>query len=76
LPASFVGRDYDDSFLRDLPTSADPCGERGEFHSFVYDGPVFTEPVSFAHGCTIVREDRFCYRDLVPTTGRDTAFSI
>ncbi len=69
LPASFAGRDYDESFLRDLPASADPCGERGEFHSFVYDGPVFAEPVSFAQGCTIVREDRFCYRDLVPTTG-------
>lgn len=76
LPASFAGREFDESFLRDLPPSADPCGERGEFHSFVYDGPVFTEPVSFTHGCTIVREERFCYHDLVPATGVDAAFSV
>ena len=39
LAPSFAGRDYDEAFLADLPASADPCGERGEFHSFVHDGP-------------------------------------
>ncbi len=66
LAPSFAGRDYDESFLADLPASADPCGERGEFHSFVHDGPVFREPVCFTRGRTVVREDRFCFLDLVP----------
>jgi uncharacterized protein (TIGR00290 family) len=66
LAPSFAGRDYDEAFLADLPAAADPCGERGEFHSFVYDGPPFTKPVAFARGDTIVREDRFRYLDLTP----------
>jgi uncharacterized protein (TIGR00290 family) len=45
LDAAFVGRDYDVSFLDDLPNGVDPCGERGEFHTFVWDGPVFREAV-------------------------------
>ena len=67
LAATFVGRDYDEAFLGDLPESADPCGERGEFHSFVYDGPIFRQPVPFTKGRTLVREGRFCYCDLIPT---------
>ncbi|MBE7218360.1 MAG: ATP-binding protein [Caulobacteraceae bacterium] len=50
LPAEFAGRDYDDAFLADLPPSVDPCGENGEFHTFVYDGPGFSAPVPFACG--------------------------
>lgn len=67
LTPAFVGRDYDETFLADLPAGADPCGERGEFHSFVYDGPLFRQPVPFTTGRTVVREERFCYLDLVPT---------
>lgn len=52
LDASFAGRLYDESFLKDLPEGVDPCGENGEFHSFVFDGPIFSEPVGF------VQEDR------------------
>ena len=50
LPADFVGRTIDRSFLADLPPAADPCGERGEYHSFVYDGPLFRHPVEFTVG--------------------------
>ena len=67
LPRAFVGRRYDHAFLADLPPEADPCGERGEFHSFVYDGPLFRSPVPFQTGCTVVRENRFAYVDLVPS---------
>ena len=45
LDASFVGRDFDRALLRDLPATVDPCGEKGEFHSCVYGGPMFTEPL-------------------------------
>jgi uncharacterized protein (TIGR00290 family) len=47
LPDSFAGRLYDDQFLADLPAGVDACGENGEFHTFVYDGPCFSEPVEF-----------------------------
>lgn len=46
LPDSFAGREYDESFLADLPASVDTCGENGEFHTFVYDGPCFSSPVA------------------------------
>jgi uncharacterized protein (TIGR00290 family) len=65
LAAPCAGREYDESFLRDLPASVDPCGERGEFHSFVHDGPVFRQPIPFTRGCRLIRENRFCYRDLI-----------
>lgn len=55
LDASFVGREYDDTFLKDLPEEVDPCGEYGEFHSFVYDGPIFEAPVSFQRGEVVER---------------------
>lgn len=45
LDDSFAGRDYDESFLRSLPKNVDPCGENGEFHTFVYDGPIFSNPI-------------------------------
>ena len=50
LGARFAGRAYDAAFLRDLPGGADPCGERGAFHTFVYDGPPFAAPVAFEQG--------------------------
>src|SRR5262245_18709311 len=52
LDASFVGREFDRSLLRDIPVSVDPCGERGEFHSCVYAGPIFKEPISLQTGDT------------------------
>jgi uncharacterized protein (TIGR00290 family) len=65
LPASFAGRELDDSFFRDLPPAADPCGENGEFHTFVFDGPIFRWPIPVRTG-EIVRRDGFVYCDLVP----------
>lgn len=50
LDDSFVGRIIDDQFLADLPANVDPCGENGEFHSFVFDGPIFSKPVEFELG--------------------------
>jgi uncharacterized protein (TIGR00290 family) len=55
LDASFAGRPLDHAFLRDLPPGVDPCGENGEYHSFVYDGPIFREPVRFAPGEKVFR---------------------
>jgi len=50
LDKSFVGRVIDYDFLKDLPNNVDPCGENGEFHSFVFDGPIFKEPILFEKG--------------------------
>lgn len=50
LDRSFVGREYNHQFLKDLPASVDPCGEYGEFHTFVYNGPIFSKTVSFERG--------------------------
>jgi len=61
----FVGRAFDEALLADLPTGIDPCGEYGEFHSFVYDGPIFKRPVGVRVGQTVVRDGRF-YADLLP----------
>jgi len=66
LDGEFSGREYDESFLADLPENVDPCGENGEFHSFVYDGPVFREPVKWSRGEVVLREGRFCFCDVVP----------
>jgi uncharacterized protein (TIGR00290 family) len=55
LAQSFCGREFDHPLLRDLPESCDPCGERGEFHTFVYDGPSFSAPVVFRRGETVRR---------------------
>jgi uncharacterized protein (TIGR00290 family) len=55
LDASFTGRIFDRSFLNDLPENVDPCGENGEFHTFVYDGPIFREPVTFSPGEKVFR---------------------
>jgi uncharacterized protein (TIGR00290 family) len=67
LDRRFAGREFDGRFLADLPDGVDPCGENGEFHSFVYDGPIFRETIRFTRGETVLRDNRFCFCDLVPT---------
>lgn len=64
LPESFVGRLYDRALLADLPPGVDPCGERGEFHTFVADAPGFSKPVPYVVGDTVRRDQRFVYCDL------------
>jgi uncharacterized protein (TIGR00290 family) len=62
LPAEFAGREFDDDLLRDLPQGADRCGERGEFHTCVYAGPMFRAPLPIETG-EIVTRDRFVFAD-------------
>jgi len=64
LPESFAGREFDARFLADLPSDVDPCGERGEFHTFAYDGPMFERPVPVKSG-EIVKRDGFVFADLL-----------
>jgi uncharacterized protein (TIGR00290 family) len=66
LGRQFVGRIIDEQFLSKLPPTVDVCGENGEYHSFVYDGPIFKDKVSYALGEIVLRENRFCYCDLIP----------
>jgi uncharacterized protein (TIGR00290 family) len=68
LDPSFVGRTIDETFLADLPPTVDPCGENGEFHTFVFDGPNFSAPVRFSIG-EIVCRDSFWFCDLLPESG-------
>lgn len=56
LDASFCGRMLDASFIEDLPAGVDPCGENGEYHSFVFDGPIFNQPISFQKGAMVHRQ--------------------
>jgi uncharacterized protein (TIGR00290 family) len=63
LPREFAGRDFDSQFLADLPPQIDPCGENGEFHSFVYDGPGFRQPINITVG-EIVERDGFVFADV------------
>jgi uncharacterized protein (TIGR00290 family) len=65
LGKAFAGREYDEMFLSDLPVSVDPCGENGEFHTFVYDGPIFSEKVDFKKGELALRDNRFYTCDLL-----------
>jgi diphthamide synthase (EF-2-diphthine--ammonia ligase) len=65
LDPSFAGRELDESFFRDLPPHADPCGENGEFHTFVFDGPIFHSPVPVRTG-EIINRDGFVFCDLMP----------
>jgi uncharacterized protein (TIGR00290 family) len=66
LDASFAGREYDAALLAALPPSVDPCGERGEFHTFAYDGPMFARPVTLRPG-EVVTRDGFVFADLSPS---------
>ncbi len=64
LGAAFAGKMIDEDFLRELPEGVDPCGENGEFHSFVFDGPIFREPIKFSVGEVVLR-DSFYFCDLL-----------
>lgn len=63
MDASFAVRTFDDRLLDDLPPEVDPCGERGEFHTFVYQGPMFERPIPVVGGTT-VRRDGFVFADV------------
>jgi uncharacterized protein (TIGR00290 family) len=64
MPADFAGRAYDEALLRDLPSGVDPCGERGEFHTCVVGGPMFSRPLDVRCG-EVVERDGFVFCDLV-----------
>jgi uncharacterized protein (TIGR00290 family) len=66
LPAALAGRRYDNALLADLPAGIDPCGENGEFHTFVSAGPGFRERIPYDVGEVVMRGERFAYCDLVP----------
>ena len=68
LDKGFVGRLFDEQFISELPSGVDPCGENGEFHSFVYDGPIFRRKISYKLGETVFRDNRFYFSDLIPLT--------
>lgn len=67
LDGSFAGREFDESFLADLPDSVDPCGENGEFHSFVFDGPLFDSLIAIEIGEKVLRDSRYMYCDVLGT---------
>lgn len=66
MPGSFAGRAYDHALLAELPSSVDPCGENGEFHSFAFGGPIFHSPINFDKGEIVLRDNRFYFCDLIP----------
>ena len=66
LDAAFCGRPFDDALLAALPRSVDPCGEHGEFHTFVHAGPIFDAPLGIDLGEIVLRDGRFAYCDLLP----------
>ena len=65
LDGRFVGREIDEGFLLELPAGVDPCGENGEYHSFVYAGPIFSTPIRVVTGEKVLRDGRFLFCDLV-----------
>ncbi len=73
LDKKFIGRTFDEHFLSQLPSTVDPCGENGEFHSFVYNGPIFRQKISHTTGKVVLRENRFYYCDLLPLQNSKTA---
>lgn len=64
LAPDFVGRPYDENFLSALPQSVDPCGEKGEFHTFVYDSPLFSSPIPIQTG-EVMKKDGFIFADIL-----------
>ena len=64
LDGRFAGREFDEQLLADLPANVDPCGENGEFHTFVYAGPLFREPIAHRRGGVVVRDGRFHFCDV------------
>jgi uncharacterized protein (TIGR00290 family) len=71
LDPCFAGREIDESFVRDLPPHVDPCGENGEFHTFVFDGPIFKSPIPVRTG-EIVNRDGFIFCDILPAMEEST----
>ena len=65
LDRRFAGREFDAALLSDLPSSVDPCGERGEFHTFAYAGPMFRYPIAIEPG-VVVERDGFVFADVLP----------
>lgn len=65
LDRGFAGRELDEGFFRDLPAGVDACGENGEFHTFVHDGPIFENPVRCRAG-EVIERDSFVFCDLLP----------
>jgi uncharacterized protein (TIGR00290 family) len=66
LDKRFAGMEFNEQFLSELPAGVDPCGENGEFHSFVYDGPIFSKRISHKKGEVVLRSNRFYFCDLIP----------
>jgi len=66
LGEEFAGREFDEQLLDDLPLGIDPCGENGEFHTFVYDGPIFKNRIDHQLGEIVLRDERFYYCDILP----------
>jgi len=64
-PKEFIGKEYDADFLAALPKTVDPCGENGEFHSFVFDGPMFDKKIAIIRGDIVQRGD-FIFADFLP----------
>ena len=73
IPEGFVGKVYDSRFIGALPESADPCGENGEFHSFVYDGPMFKYSLDVKTG-DIVKREQFVFVDLLLQINPGTSY--
>jgi len=71
LPADFAGRDLDHELVRRMPTGVDPCAENGEFHTFTYAGPMFSEAIPFEGG-EVVTRDGFVYADAMPLSEAPT----
>jgi diphthamide synthase (EF-2-diphthine--ammonia ligase) len=65
IPASFAGRRFDAALLQEMPAHIDPCGENGEFHTVVTQGPMFSAPISVSIGQTVER-DGFVFTDVIP----------
>jgi len=72
LSSSFAGRELDSTFFSQLPLNVDPCGENGEFHTFVFAGPIFRSPISVKRGQVVERES-FVFCDLLPNEKGETA---
>jgi uncharacterized protein (TIGR00290 family) len=70
LDRSFAGREFDDDFVESLPPLVDPCGENGEFHTFVYESPVFERPIPISVG-DILERDKFIFADVLPNDSID-----
>lgn len=66
LDAGFTGREFDKALLADLPSSVNLCGENGEFHTFVYAGPIFDREIPVSKGEIVLKDGRFCFCDLLP----------